>query len=274
MSPASWKPLGANAPETLVEPRLQLHYAAQVVSGVGRTLIEEQADDSHTNLGWDAELGALTSRQAPGPRPFSAALDVAGFRLLLLDEGGRPSAALTLAGQSLSQAYDWLQEAISARRGEPLQSGFAPLHYDLPAHPLGEGAAFAQQLPNAFLELSHWFHNAALLLEEVREAESGASEVRCWPHHFDIATLIDEGGGRSIGLGLSPGDHYYPEPYFYCSGYPQPDKESLPDLSGPGHWHTHEFKSIVLNASSFEPGVDWEQRRDGSFVKQLQSIVS
>ena len=53
----------------------------------------------------------------------------------------------------------------------------------------------------------------------------------------------------TIGLGLSLGDHYYPEPYFYISPYPQPKAAALPPLAGNAHWHTKEFTSAALPAS-------------------------
>ena len=60
----------------------------------------------------------------------------------------------------------------------------------------------------AFAELSHWFGNASLLLNEVKAAEPGASDIVTWPHHFDTATLITLSGkgesARTIGVGLSP----------------------------------------------------------------------
>ena len=41
-----------------------------------------------------------------------------------------------------------------------------------------------------------------------------------------------------IGVGLSPGDTYYAEPYWYVSPYPYPGLEDLPVLDGSGFWHT------------------------------------
>jgi Family of unknown function (DUF5996) len=51
-----------------------------------------------------------------------------------------------------------------------------------------------------------------------------------------------------VGAGLSPGDAYYDEPYFYVSVYPQPDSAALPRLPTLGHWHTHEFTAAVVPA--------------------------
>jgi hypothetical protein len=75
--------------------------------------------------------------------------------------------------------------------------------------------------------------------------------VVCWPHHFDIATLVslEEGSpanARSIGVGASPGDQYYDQPYFYISPWPRFDGEKLPDPPAPGRWHTEGFFGAVL----------------------------
>lgn len=80
-----------------------------------------------------------------------------------------------------------------------------------------------------------------------------ASPVRCWPHHFDLATLItlparNAGATGYIGAGLSPGDQYYDEPYFYVSVRPEPDPAALPSLPMLGHWHLRDFTAAVATA--------------------------
>src|SRR4029079_7803840 len=81
-------------------------------------------------------------------------------------------------------------------------------------------------------------------------SDSQASDVRCWPHHFDIATLITPAEGKSVGVGLEPGDNYYDEPYFYVNMLPAPDAKALPDsLEGDGVWHTQEWIGAVLPVS-------------------------
>jgi hypothetical protein len=85
----------------------------------------------------------------------------------------------------------------------------------------------------------------------------GWAEVRCWPHHFDLGTLIsvessdDTSSGRSIGAGMSPGDNWYPEPYFYVNphGLAQVPEER-PTLASGGHWHTEGWFGAVLTATS------------------------
>src|SRR5207247_497257 len=101
----------------------------------------------------------------------------------------------------------------------------------------------------AFEELAGWYGNAAVVLETLRAATPTASEVRCWPHHFDLATLITVAPGQSVGVGMEPGDQYYAEPYFYVNMHPAPDARALPPLHGHGTWHTHEWIGAVLPAS-------------------------
>ena len=104
--------------------------------------------------------------------------------------------------------------------------------------------------------LSRYYANANRLLNVVKDHLPGASEVRCWPHHFDIATLytIDKDKPaeetRSIGIGLAPGGGEYEEFYYYLTPWPYPDIEekTLPELAA-GTWHTKNWIGAVLTAS-------------------------
>ena len=93
-----------------------------------------------------------------------------------------------------------------------------------------------------------------------------------WPHHFDIATLItiEENPGpeksKTIGVGLSPGDESYNEPYFYISPWPYPvNKNNLPKLNH-GFWHTQGWFGEVLTSS--------EIIRSGDNTEQLEITIN
>jgi hypothetical protein len=122
----------------------------------------------------------------------------------------------------------------------------------MPPHAVAaEGAAF-DVLGPALAELGNWFASGHHALMAVTQAWAGCSEVRCWPHHFDLDVVIElEPGHREklIGVGLSPGDEHYAEPYFYVSPYPKPEPEDLPTLVDQAHWHTEGFVSAILPAS-------------------------
>ena len=95
------------------------------------------------------------------------------------------------------------------------------------------------------------------MLRAFTAKRSNASEVRCWPHHFDIATVANLGPrngnegsdqARSIGIGVSPGDEHYAQPYAYVS--PSPRFDRLPDPPKPGRWHTDGFFGAVATGDA------------------------
>jgi hypothetical protein len=77
--------------------------------------------------------------------------------------------------------------------------------------------------------------------------------LRCWPHHFDIATYVSLEAGdpetaRAMGVGMSPGDESYDQPYFYVNPWPHLDSSELPDPPAPGHWHTDGYVGLIATA--------------------------
>jgi hypothetical protein len=135
------------------------------------------------------------------------------------------------------------------------------LDHALPPHPYGSGEPFKAGDADALAELARWFDNGSLFANAVRERTAGASPVRCWPHHFDIATLItidanesDPEKARAIGFGLAPPDKDYDEWYFYTAPWPIPAPEGLTALDGEGQWHTTGWVGSVLPAQRITDG--------------------
>lgn len=243
-----WLQTDAALATSLTDVRLQFHYAAQFATAIGISFLPALPDDSHTNLAWDHDLRALVSRTTPGPVAIQVAARPEDLSLLVIRDGTLRH-ALALHRASVAATMARLSDTL-AREG--LDAGRYSLrrHYEIPPHPVADDGTFDAGDRARLDELMRWYANASLVLEEVRHAIHG-SEVRCWPHHFDIATLAEFGGGRSSGAGLSPGDDSYPEPYFYVNAYPAPAAvdTSLP-LAGVGTWHTSGWTGAVLPASS------------------------
>lgn len=270
----AWQQLGDPKPTDLVDARLQAHWAVQIVSTAGRTHLETRADDSHTNLGWVDAHGALAGRQVGAHR---AALRLADLTLLLLDEGDLVVAEQALGGKTLDQGYAWLQQALEQQAGK--SGELQRPDYEMPEHAVSGGEPFSADA-EALAELSRWFHNADLLLQKLAGWESNATEVRCWPHHFDLATLIledpivevgaDEASARSIGVGMEPGDHNYAEPYWYCTPWPEPRYLERPMLHGEGFWHfENDWFGAVLTGTRLVTAApeDAQARRAEMFVR-------
>jgi len=250
-----WRPFRGVDRHALSEARLQAHHALQWLGRVGSAYVPPQPDYGHTNLGWDDTLDGFTTH----PFQDGARLGLKVSHLTLAWQGGEGAArvqSFPLDGRSDAQARQWLGEQLGAL-GLDAHALDAPSSYEIPPHAIAQGAAYdAAGLKDALAELAAWFANADCSLGRVHGQMTGrklaASSVRCWPHHFDLATLITLSARKPepgyVGAGLSPGDGYYDEPYFYVSVYPQPDHAALPILPKLGHWHTHEFTAAVVPA--------------------------
>jgi hypothetical protein len=251
-----WVPLRGVDQSQLSEARLQAHHAIQWLARAARATVPPQPDDSHTNLGWDSTLGGFTTHPLKGGALLS--LKITDLTLGLRDgEASELVQHFSLDGRPDAQARQWLSEQIGAR-GLDTHAIETRSPYEIPMHAVSQGAPYRLTgLTDAFAELAAWFNNAGLSLGAVHRQmiarKWAASPVRCWPHHFDLATLTTLPARNAdatgyVGVGLSPGDEYYDEPYFYISVYPEPDPQVLPTLPMLGHWHGRDFMAAVATA--------------------------
>lgn len=271
---AGWKPLGIEDRSALAEARIQAHHAAQWLARAARAFVPAKPDDSHTSLGWDEAFGGFASHPLRGDMRLG--LRLSDLSLAVLD--GKPD-YFPLDRKRDSDARTWLGGRLAAIGLDPVRLD-APSPYEIPPHAIANNAAYgvAARRP-ALAELAAWFANANASLDKIRAACEGrfsVSPVRCWPHHFDIATLIslDAGGGehaRSVGAGLSPGDGSYNEPYFYVTPWPYPDAHKLGEAPKPGHWHTEGFTALVLPANRIA-GLKNPQEETENFLRAAVTV--
>jgi hypothetical protein len=188
-----------------------------------------------------------------GGREVCAALRLRDLTLLFA------GAEMPLDGMSLDGALGWLGGQLQERGLDPAALA-QPIGFELDDHPLLHGAKFAAAVHELELkELGRYYGNAAEFIGKVY------SPVRCWPHHFDIAALMVN-GEQSVGVGMSPGDGSYSEPYFYVSPWPVPAGVSLPTLHSRGHWHTQGWTGAVLTSSQFA-GDDFQEALVTAFIE-------
>lgn len=241
--------------ETFADARLQVHWAAQVIAAAGAAHVAARPDDSHRNLEWLPELGVFAGNAATEDPSFRLALSPYTVELFLLDDEGEEDLSIGLGGESLDSALRWAESAISDYTGRAVRTLERP-EYELPDHPVAHSGEFmaADADLNA---VQAWYANAYLALSELTDSIEGAAPVRCWPHHFDIATLITLPGsdGKSVGVGMTPGDGSYADPYWYVSPWPYPETRDLPELAA-GHWHTEGWIGAVLEADELVAASD------------------
>jgi len=239
-----WRPISIPPQPALAEARVQVHYAVQLLASFGQTLAAPADDDSHRSMSWDGKAGAFRSAPAAGSRELTAFVSPAPFEVRVQ---GERDATLTLSGTTIAEAYAWLEEAVETELGRP--------DYEIPAHALASGARFGAD-PDALAELERWYGNAAHVLQTVYAENEEAGAIRCWPHHFDLATLLEfpaseDGTARSVGVGFSPGDASYPGPYGYVTPWPYDFDAARADLPA-GHWHTEGWLGAVLTAEEWK----------------------
>jgi len=270
--PVAWSMLRNPEPTELAAARTLAHRAVQWPARAARANLDPTPDDSHTSLAWDPDMAALLSQPLDGG--VRVGLHVAVLELVFA-KGARPE-VFALAGKPEAEAAEWLDGKLAGEGLKPASGTKLP--YDMPgalyARPADEIASLAA--------LGVWFAAGAELLEELRKKhrrlKPGPSPVRCWPHHFDMAILIrlEEGppeSARAIGIGMSPGDDYYAQPYFYLSPYPKTDTNDLPQLPPGGRWHTRDFFGAVATANDIlalpEPRAALIRIVDAAFEESL-----
>ncbi len=261
MTQSHWRPIDGVNLKMLSAARAPAHYAAQWLARAGYAFVPPKPDSSHTNVGWDDALDGFTTHPLKGD--LRLGLKIPHLSLVLM-EGKAISASFPLDGRTETDVRAWLGKEMSAR-GLDAKALDKPLPYELPADPIAKGGPYrVAENAKGLVVLAAWFGNANASLGRIREAHNKgklqASPVRCWPHHFDLATLIlldgDPEKGRSINVGLSPGDGTYDEPYFYITPWRFPDRAKLPLPPPIGHWHTVGFTAAVALASSILESTD------------------
>jgi hypothetical protein len=241
-----WSKLGRTPPAALAGARSLAHHAVQWPTRAARANLRAAPDDSHSAFTWDASHAALLT----GGLPAKGGEVRVGIRMprleMIVTRGANVLDAFQFDGKTDAQAGAWIDLKLRALGLKA--AGDVRLPYDLPDHPAGGRPHQLGKLGRELGELARWFGGSADVLEEfaARLAGPQASPVLCWPHHFDIATLVKLENGqaaaaRSIGIGVSPGDEYYAQPYVYISPWPRFDSGKLPDLPPPEHWHTEGF---------------------------------
>ena len=244
-----WVAVPAVPAAALSNARAELHHAAQVANAPAISYLAPAPDDSHTTFGWSRDLRAFVSQQVPLPRPRRFALRPADCKLLTIDDAGTTLSSFSFRGQTLDDAHEWTRAACEKAGGDRSLYRSAK-HYEIPAHPVATGARFVADA-GADRAFSQLWSNAHHFLQAVAATNSGASTVRLWPHHFDLGLIVTIDDKRSVGVGFTPGDHYYDEPYWYVSPYPRPTAATRPVLDAGAHWHEQDFFSAVLPWSAY-----------------------
>ncbi|MEM1330012.1 MAG: hypothetical protein AAGG07_05575 [Planctomycetota bacterium] len=223
-----WWELAGHDPAKLNEAWRLTHHAAQPLAEVGKAFAVPSPDDSHTNLEWfhgnNLIQGYLAGVVVESPKGdhLRAALRMIDLHAFLIRPSGEAVGAMELRGATSEQAHQWIVDAAMNALDAPIRQATEPAP-DLPDHPVASGAPFGEPDQMSQAELIRLYANTDGVLTVLKSLVPETSEARCWPHHFDLATLTEVARGddgnatRTIGVGLTPPDSLSPEGYWYVS---------------------------------------------------------
>ena len=259
MKAMDWYHLNMEKFEALINVREELHQAVQLVGMVGRSFLPPDPSDLSATSQWLNQSQSLGGSLITGNHQVRLALRIVDASLMFLDSNGQVIDQFPLANEYYPDVVQWVSSKL-ADEGLDISKFSQELPYQIPDY--DHSRPFSAFPDHYLAEFSGYFSNANNLMAEI-QSQYQSSEIVCWPHHFDIATLItvaadpDPEKAKTVGLGLSPGDTYYNRPYFYINTWPHLSKKQLQNetWSSAGTWHTRDWIGAVLPADKV---ITWE----------------
>lgn len=256
-----WRPLGGVSPSELAPARIQLHWAAQIITSVGMKLIDaDERNQRHLSTEWLDGPMILASARFGGALPIQVGLRPSQLALHLQDaQNMELITAYPLDGKTMKDAYGWLQETLTKLLGlKKFETKLPRTLYELPDDEVGKGGKFRFDVPEKFAELEKWIANGYHSVQAVESVFPGATEVRCHPQHFDMNSLLrlDPEGERTIRIGLCLGDETVTEPYYYATPWPQPADATVPTIGTVGTWHMAGWFGAIYKSSTLVTTTD------------------
>lgn len=224
-----------------------MHVAAQYLAAANLSFVNSKTDDSHSNLGWDSGLKALTTHSLSDDG-LRLALSYEYYSLDFLHPESGEVASFPLNNAIHLDLVNWIVRECEFMelRGEYKYD----FHYELPYEPIADDFRFPNISSEVLNEYAKLRSEATERLGELAGLFSDYQLPRTWPHHFDTGSLglVNDG---SIGYGLGIPDSLMDTHYYYVSGYrghDSVDVSSLPKLST-GEWKSGTWNGAILKAS-------------------------
>lgn len=247
---SNWNKVDSIDLDTLSSTRKELHKAVQIVGSVPRNTLPHDATDTTASLVWnDAEKGFQSISIPSGNSELQVGLSFNDFSIYILKED-KIINSFQLEGKSTQDGFAWMKLQLS-HLGIDSEKINLDLPYEIEKYDYSLSLSADTAALNALALL---YGNTHQLLTGIVEQWEKAYDIRCWPHHFDLATLIpietDQNGEilKSIGVGLSPGDDGINEPYLYVNVWPNVDGLEKHELPA-GHWNKEGWSGAVLTYS-------------------------
>lgn len=229
----------------------QFHKASQSVAATGRHFLEASPQDENAVLSWDKGIQGMVGKWIPTSEgTIRAGLRLPDPIIFIQDEFSQIVEESPIRDKTFSQLMIWFEEKMGAR-GLPVENFSAHLPYELPEYASQNGKPLVFSDDTSHEALVVMYDNCYNIMTEVKQAFDPLTKTTIWPHHFDEAISIklkdsgDPDTSTFLGLGFSPGDDHYDEPYFYVNSWPYAEDSLLKSLPA-GDWHTDEWVGAFL----------------------------
>lgn len=231
----------------------QLHRSAQFIAMTGKNYLEQQDDDSNTNMGWISENNSFAGHWIIGDQTFRLELEILDFRLIISGLNFNRIFSIEIDGKSREEIFIWLKSALKSLGMDTQKLKYID-HYQISEHETDSGATFEKPSHEDLNLISTYYSNADYLLRKVNQSLDPKATVRVWPHHFDIGTYISLGmnNEKALGYGMAIPDAIFDEFYFYQYGWSKfrdIDYSSLMEFPDSGMWVNQEWKGGALPIS-------------------------
>lgn len=249
----SWNHLSPVNLQEMASVREQLHQAVQSVAAVGRHFLESSPEDENAVLQWIPNPKRLAGKWiATKKGKFRASISFAEGKIYLIDESVRIIDSFEIHDNTFNQLMVWFEEHIG-KLGLPVENFNVNLPYEIPVYPTQKKQSFDLSDMALCEAFAGYYANSRMALERMRPRFQNVGETTVWPHHFDQAISVklkDSGNAETssyLGLGMSPGDEHYGQPYFYVNSWPYAEEDQLKPLKF-GSWHTEDWVGAVFLA--------------------------
>ena len=222
-----------------------IHLAAQFLATAGISFVRKEDDDSHTNMGWSIEKQELYSRLL-SEKEGQLSLNLKTFSLVWTR--GDKKSEFALNGKTHLEARTWVKTETKA---SIFMIYIYHLHYELPYPAISDDYVYKLSSKPEMKKVANLFDVSQVAFEKVLKKQELESELRVWPHHFDMGAYATIRDSLALGFGLAIPDDKVDDFYYYVSGYEGKDSietEGFKTLSI-GEWQSGEWNAATLKAT-------------------------
>jgi len=214
-----WQPLSLIYTKEMADTFRLIHQACQFIAITSKSVFPPRYDDSHTTFFWNYNNNCFVSEWMHFEKTFRLEVDPVKLRINIVNYGGEELASLKMIGRTRKEVYGQLRQMLTTA-GIKVEHFATDMHYDLPEHSVFKGGKYLIINKDLNQEISKYYSNAYLVLNNLKGMMPASEEIRCWPHHFDITfdnkiNYPDSDNYYVLTSGFSPSDGILEKPFFY-----------------------------------------------------------